>query len=203
MPAATTCSTMSPQDKRELRLIPPALNVVCQEVVAIETRTGDGWFLVEGGVRAMPVVLMDPGSEMAESLGGVLIETSVSPLADGGLDETLGLAVGARGVDASADVAELKIAASVSEAMRVEARAIVGHNAADADVELGEVSDGLAKESTGGSRFFVGHHGGEGDAGVVVDGHVEELPTGAAGFVAGIAGEAMAGLVDAGQFLDV
>jgi len=56
---------------------------------------------------------------------------------------------------------ELKIAASVSEAMRVEARAIVGHNAADADVELGEVSDGLAKESTGGSRFFVGHHGGE------------------------------------------
>src|SRR5882762_9187355 len=183
--------------------LPQRLNVVCQEVVAIETRTGDGWFLVEGGVRAMPVVLMDPGSEMAESLGGVLIETSVSPLADGGLDETLGLAVGARGVDASTDVAELKIAASVSEAMRVEARAIVGHNAADADVELGEVSDGLAKESTGGSRFFVGHHGGESDAGVVVDGHVEELPTGAASFVAGIAGEAMAGLVDAGQLLDV
>src|SRR5258708_40338748 len=170
------------------------VNVVCQEVVNIETGAGDGWFLVEGGVRAMPVVLMDPGSEMAESLGGVLISTSVSPLADGGLDETLGLAVGARGVDASADVAELKIAASVSEAMRVEARAIVGHNAADADAELGEVGDGLAQESTGRSCFFVGQHGGEGDAGGVVDGHGEELPTGAARFVAGIGGGARGGV---------
>jgi hypothetical protein len=41
----------------------------------------------------------------------------------------------------------------------------------------------LTQEAAGGNSFFVGEHGGEGDAGVVVDGDVEELPAGVASFV--------------------
>ena len=177
--------------------------MVCQEVVDIESRSADGWFEVEAGVGTMPVVLVDPGGEMAQAVGGVLIETSVSPFADGGLDETFRLAIGAGSVDASANVAKDKVAAGLSEQDGAEARAIVGHDAADADAELSEVGDGLAQEGAGGSSSFVGKHGGESDAGVIVDGNIEELPTGAASFVLGVAGETMTGLMNAGQFLDV
>jgi hypothetical protein len=38
------------------------LGVVSQEVVDIEAGTGDGWFLVDAGVRTMPVVEVSPGS---------------------------------------------------------------------------------------------------------------------------------------------
>jgi len=36
------------------------LDVVRQEVIVIETRSADGWKLVETGVWSVPVVLMSP-----------------------------------------------------------------------------------------------------------------------------------------------
>jgi hypothetical protein len=39
------------------------LDVVCQEVVVIETCSADGRLLVETGVRPVPVVLVGPGWE--------------------------------------------------------------------------------------------------------------------------------------------
>ena len=39
------------------------LDVMCQEVVVIETCSADGWLLVETGVRPVPVVLVGPGWE--------------------------------------------------------------------------------------------------------------------------------------------
>src|SRR5271167_4246391 len=110
-----------------------ALAVVCQEVVDIETGSADGWFLVEGGVGSMPVVLVNPRSQMAKAFGGVLVETGVSPLANGSLDEAFGLAIGAGRIDASAGVSELKIAAGLGEEKRAEAGAVVGHDAPDLD----------------------------------------------------------------------
>jgi hypothetical protein len=80
---------------------------------------------------------------------------------------------------------------------------LVGQDAADGDPQAGEICYRLAKKGTGRSRFFIGQHGGEGDAGVIVDGHVEELPARAAGFILGISGQAMTGLMNLGQFFDV
>src|SRR5258708_6332054 len=48
----------------------------------------------------MPVVAVDPGDQLRESLGGVLVEPSIGPFADSGLDKPFGLAVGAWCVDA-------------------------------------------------------------------------------------------------------
>src|SRR5579862_5368082 len=179
------------------------LSVVSQEVVHIEAGTGDGRFLVEAGVRAVPVVGVDPGFEMGEALGGILVEPGVGPFTDGGLDEAFGFAVGARSVDARANVFELKIAAGLSEEVGVKAGTVIGHDAANGDAQASEVSRGLAQECAGGNRLFVGQQGGESDAGVIVDGDVEELPAGAAGFVLGISGKAMARFGNAGQLFDV
>ncbi len=44
------------------------------------------------------------GSELFFSVEGVLIDLGVGPLADGGLDEAFGLAIGSRSVDAGAGV---------------------------------------------------------------------------------------------------
>jgi len=151
----------------------------------------------------MPVVLMDPGSEMAQAMGGVLIKAGIGPFADGGLDEALGFAIGAWGVDAGADGLDVQLAAGLGEAPRTEAGTVVGHDASNGDVQAQEVSHGLAQEAAGGDSLFVGEQGSEGEAGVVVDGDVKKLPTGAPGFVLGIAGEAMAGLMNTGQLLDV
>jgi len=71
------------------------------------------------------------------------------------------------------------------------------------DAQRCEVGHRLGEETGRGGGFFIRHHGGKGDAGVVVDSHVEELPSGAAGLVARVAGNAVAGLDDAGQLLDV
>src|SRR5438128_9436553 len=140
---------------------------------------------------------------MTQALGGVLIDTGIGPLADGGLDETFGFAIGSGGVDASADVFDLELTAGLGEPQGAETGAVVGHEAADADAEPGEVSDGLAEKVAGGNSLFIGEHGGEGDTGVVVNGDIEKLPTGSAGFVLWVSSHAMSGFVDAGQFLDV
>ncbi len=47
----------------------PALAVVCQEVVDIETGSADRWFLIQAGVRTMPVVTVGPGLEFVAALG--------------------------------------------------------------------------------------------------------------------------------------
>ncbi len=48
----------------------------------------------EGVVRAMPVVVVEEGVEAFGALVGVGVGVSVSPLAQRGLDEALGFAVG-------------------------------------------------------------------------------------------------------------
>ena len=154
-------------------------------------------------MRSMPVVLVDPGREMTESIGGILIAPGIGPLTDGGLDEALGFAVGFWGIDAGADGLDLELAAGLSEERGAETRAIVGHDAADSNAKLGEVGDSLAKEAARRDSLFVREHGGEGDARVVVDGDVKKLPARAPGFVLRVAGDAMTRFADTRQFLDV
>jgi hypothetical protein len=100
-----------PGDKEEAQ----GLNVVSQEVVYIKSGASDGRHLSEASMRSVPVVLVDPGFEVRVSLLRGLVEASISPLTDGGLDESFGLAVGAGSVDAGADVSDLQGFASSLE----------------------------------------------------------------------------------------
>jgi hypothetical protein len=121
----------------------------------------------------MPVVEMSPRSQVGESFGRVLVQAGVGPFADGGLDEAFGLAVSARGVNASTNVFELQFVAGLREAVSIKARAVVGHDAAGGDAEASKISHGLAEELAGRSIGFVRQHSREHDTGVVVDGDLQ------------------------------
>ena len=91
--------------------------------------------MIGGSVRVMPVVVMGPEGQRGSALSGVLIEAGVEPLADGGLDEAFGLAVGARRIDAGVHMAEIESTTGVAEPIGVKTGAIVGHDAAGADAK--------------------------------------------------------------------
>jgi hypothetical protein len=81
--------------------------------------------LVGAGVRAMSVVEVSPRRQPRSAIRGVLMEAGACPFADGGLDEAVGLAVGARSVDAGANVFDLELAAGLGERVGVRAATVV------------------------------------------------------------------------------
>ena len=57
------------------------LDVKCQEVVSGCLESGHGCGASDALVRAMPVVVVDPGVELVATLQGVLIDEAIGPLA--------------------------------------------------------------------------------------------------------------------------
>jgi len=68
---------------------------------------------------------------LGEPFFGILVDASVGPFADGGLDEAFGFAVGAGRVDARANVFDLQLLAACRETVGTEAGAVVGHDASN------------------------------------------------------------------------
>ena len=68
-----------------------------EEVVPIEARAADRWSMVEATMRAVPVVVVQPGKKLVVALLGVLIKTGINPFAKSSLDKSFGFTVGARG----------------------------------------------------------------------------------------------------------
>ncbi len=118
----------------------------------------------------MPIVVVEPGEQMVGALEGGAVGAGIGPFAEGGLDEALGLAVGARGVGAGEAVADAEAAASTTEVAGAVPGAIVGEQASDADAKRAIVGVGEEKELGSGKAALIGQDLGEGDAGMVVDG---------------------------------
>ena len=87
----------------------------CQEVVHGEVEFGDGGMVLKGGVRSMPVVVVEEGGQMGRTHGGVLVGASVGPFAQGGLDEAFGFAVGLRSVGAGEEMAQALATATLGK----------------------------------------------------------------------------------------
>jgi hypothetical protein len=66
-------------------------------------------------MRAMPVVLVEPRSKLLTAFVGVLIGAGLGPLAQGGLDEPLCLAVGMWSIGLREAVLQAKRAAGLGE----------------------------------------------------------------------------------------
>src|SRR5436190_19612569 len=105
-----------------------------------------------------------------------MIGLCVSPFAQAGLDEALGLAVGFRSVGPGANMFEAQPLAGSTEREGLVARAVVGHHTLDLDTEALVVSESGLEEGSGAVLLLVRHNLGEGDARVVVDGDMNELP---------------------------
>src|SRR5208337_3115906 len=109
---------------------------------------------------------------------GVEVMANVGPLAQRGLDEAFGFAVGARSVGTGEAVLNAELEAGGAELSGAIAGTVVGEQAADGDAVLGVEGDGGAQKGDGGWALLVGQHAGEGEAGVIVDGDVQSLPAG-------------------------
>src|ERR1035437_5891303 len=152
---------------------------------------------------AVEVVVMQPVFELFFSFSRVLIASRVGPLAQGGLDETLGLAVGARRVGARKSLFEMEFVHELVIEPVAIAGAVIAVDAANGDAEAAEVGAGHEEETDRRLMALIGQDGREADARVVVDGDVQILVADAARLLAENAGDAMPGLVEPRQALDV
>jgi len=154
-------------------------------------------------MRTVEVVVLEPRRELLISFFGVEVVANVGPLAQGGLDETFGLAVGARSVGTGEAVLDAELEAGSAEVLGAIAGAVVGEQAADGDAVLGVEGNGGAQEGDGGFGLLVGQHAGEGEAGVIIDGDVQSLPAGELRASAATAVAADGDLLIAAHALDV
>jgi len=88
------------------------------------------------------VVVVEPGGELLVAFFRVGVVANVSPLAQSGLDEAFGLAVGAGRVGAGEAVADAEFLAGGAKAVGAIAGSVVGEQAANGDVVLSVESNG-------------------------------------------------------------
>jgi hypothetical protein len=132
------------------------------------------------------------------------VSVGVSPFAKRSLNETLGFAVGFRGIGLGEALLEAEIGDGATHGVGAIAGAVVGVDPLGRDAEPAKESEsGMEKENRA-SSGLIWEELSEGEAGMIVDGDVKELPAGAARVIPlAIAGDAMTGALDAGEFLDV
>ena len=97
-----------------------------QEVIAGRFESGHGCDAPDALMRAMPVVVMDPGLEVIGALDGVLVYEAVSPLAQCRLDEALGPAVGLRTGGSGKTMFDVQLGAGLDEVLGAKRRTVVG-----------------------------------------------------------------------------
>jgi hypothetical protein len=154
-------------------------------------------------MRTVPVVAMDPAGEFGGADIGMGIDVGVSPLAQGGLDEALGLAVGAGSIRPGEDVLETEFLAGSGKDIGAEAGTVVGHDLLKLHPKSVVMGDGLVEESDGGDTLLIGQDGGMGQAGMIVDGDKDKVVAGSADGIATVAGDAKADAMDAGKLFNV
>ena len=103
------------------------------------------------------------------------IGVSVSPLAQRGLDEALGLAIGLWSVGAGEAVLEAEGGDGLAHGVGAVAGAIVGVDALGGDAVPGKEGEGGVEESDGAAGGLIWEELSEGEAGMIIDGDVEKL----------------------------
>ena len=152
-------------------------------------------------MRTVPIVTMEPSWQLGSAFFRGVVGLGISPFAQAGLDEALGLAVGLGRIGPGADVLEAKTLAGFAEGNGLVAGAVVRHDTLDRYPEAHIVGDSRLEEGDGPSAFLVLHDLTEGDPGSVVDADMHVL-TGAQVALAGsIAGDAMADPLNLPSFL--
>ena len=153
---------------------------------------------------AMPVVVVEERSEAGGAVVGVGVGVGVSPLAERGLDEAFGLAIGLGSVGPGEALLESESADGGAHGAGAVAGAVVGVDALGVDAMLFKEGESGVEEGDGAGGGFIREELSEGHAGMVVDGDVEELPACARGVIAlAVAGDAMARAHNARELLDV
>ena len=142
--------------------------------------------------------------ETRGALVGVGVGVGVSPFAEGGLDEALGLALGFWSVGSSAALFKAEAEDGGAPGVGAVAGAVVGVEALGVNAVFGKEGQGGVEEDDGAGGGFIWEELGEGASGMVGDGAVAELPTGAwRVIVLAVTGAAMTRGHDTGELLDI
>jgi len=86
-----------------------------RRLVHADAECADRSVVIETGVRAMPVIVMQPVRQMRRALIRILVGAGIRPLVERRLDQPLGLAVGARTVRPRSPVFEPESATHLGE----------------------------------------------------------------------------------------
>ena len=158
---------------------------------------------MQGGVRAMEIIVVEVEREEGGAVEAGVIGTSISPLAREGLDEAFGLAVGLRAIGTSEEMLDAQLAAGSGEEFGAISGAAIGEDGLDGDAMVLIKSEGLleCREDTG--DFFVWEQRGKSEAGMIIDGDVEGLGAGAWIAMGTVAGGADAGLEKAAKLFNI
>src|SRR5690606_22004364 len=152
----------------------------------------------------MPVVSVQPDGQLLSPSGGAWIGLGVGPVAERGLDEALGFAIGLGRIWPGADVLEPQFSTGTTEGFGAIARAVVGHHPRNGYAQAEVIGDGGPEEGHGALLLLVGQNLREADARGIVDRDVDELPADrsrAAGLA--VAGDAVTDLVETAELLEV
>src|SRR5208283_1846954 len=103
----------------------------------VRGRAADGRSVTEATMRAGEDVVVQPGGELLVAFFGVGVVADISPLAQSGLDEAFGFAVGAGSVGSGEAMADTEFLAGGAKAVRAIAMSVVGEQAANGDAMLG------------------------------------------------------------------
>ena len=126
-------------------------------------------------MRSSGVVEVEERRKERGSLNAVVVPANVSPFAQAGLDEALGLAVGLWSIRSREAVLDAECQADLGKQLRSLRRAVVGQQALDPHTEGRVVSNGVLQEGDGRVLAFIDMDLHEADARVIVDGDVSEL----------------------------
>jgi hypothetical protein len=183
-----------------------ALVVASQEVADSCGDAGHWCISVEGGVRTMPVIAVQPLPQVCCSGSGAAERAFIGPLSQGCLDEALCLAVGARSIGPCSDVPDAHVAADLTKRAREIRRSVIRHDSFDANSTIGEPSHSALHKCCRRVATFVFENFDIGNARSVIDANVGTFPARSAmtGLPAAVAGDAMSDTVlDAAELLDV
>jgi len=175
--------------------------VVSQQIVTRDD-SADRW-VAEATMAAMPIVVVQPTRQCAGALGRRVKRHAIGPLAQHGLDEALGFAVGAGRVGPRPPVQHALCATGGREDPRAVARAIVREHATDVNAAPTKPLHRAADKARDGNAGFIGEDFGVGDARAVIDADVDVLPPDAARLAPAIAGDPMPDVLDPAQLFDV
>ena len=158
---------------------------------------------MQGGVRALIVIVEEEVREIAGAMVTGAIRTSIGPFASEGLDEALGFAVGLRAIRPGEEMSEVEGVAGAGEVFGAIGGSAIGEQRADFDAVSGVELEGLLESEHDALDALIWEQAGEGQAGVIIDGDVEEFEACAAIADGTIAGGADSGTAKAAESLDV
>ena len=110
---------------------------------------------MQGGVRAMEVIVMKVVRKEGSSVVAGVIRTGVGPLAGDGLDEAFGLAVGLRAIGFGEEMFEAEFVAGGGEEFGAIGGAAIGEELLDGDAVSGVEAEGLVQSVEHAGDAFV------------------------------------------------